>query len=167
MAAYLDMPYNEVYSRLFGSVPLVAGEVRGSRVAQSGQEEAGRRIHPARDLGGGIVELSADTAGLAFTTSEFVPQPFNCYVTTTVMSPAYEEGDDLRINPTLPVSIGNDVLFVAARTDNLPARAMLRRLEGKTDTHWIAKLWNPVPKTEKLDRKTWFALRVESVKRRG
>jgi hypothetical protein len=112
------------------------------------------------------VELSADTAGLAFATTDAVPQPFNCYVTTTVMSPAYEEGDDLRINPALPVTGGNDVLLVAARSESQPARAMLRRLVDKTDSHWIVKQWSPV-KTEKIDRKTWSALRVESVKRRG
>lgn len=165
MAAYLELPYEVVYNRLFGGVPSVAGDVRGLRHAQEGRDLEELRVHPARDLGGGIVELSADTADLAFPVSEAVPRPFNCYVTTSHMSPAYEEGDDLRINPQLPVAAGNDVLLVSGR-DGDSTRTALRRLVEKTDTHWIVKQWQPA-KTEKFDRKSWHALRVEGVTRRG
>lgn len=165
MAAYLELPYEDVYSRLFGGVPSLAGEVRTFRAAQP-EQEADQRIHPVRELAGGIVELSADTADIPFNTNDLTPRPFNCYVKTPHMVPAYEEGDDLRINPALPVAAGNDVLLVAPRIGGEPARAMLRRLVEKTDNFWVVKQHNP-PKTEKIDRKVWIALRVESVKRRG
>jgi hypothetical protein len=164
MAAYLELPYEVVYGRLFGSVPSISGDVRNARPAHLGRDLDELRVFAARDLGGGIVELSADTAELAFPVSQAVPKPFNCYVITDHMSPAYEQGDDLRINPTLPVAPGNDVLLVAGR-DGEPTRTALRRLVDYTDTHWIAKQWNPA-KNEKFERKIWHALRVESVKRR-
>lgn len=165
MAAYLELPYDVVSQRLYGSIPSVSGDVRNARPAQGGLITVDLRIFAARDLGGGIVEISPDTAILAMPAGTEVPKPFNCFVTTDHMSPAYEPGDDLQINPALPTLNGNDVLFVAGRDDG-QFRATLRKLVDRTDTHWLVKQWNPV-KTEKLDRKIWQALRVEAVKRRG
>lgn len=164
MAAYLELPYEVVYSRLFGSVPSLSGDVRNGRPAQPRIEQIEARIFTVRDLGGGIVELAGDTAEVAFAAGK-IPNAFNCYVTTDHMSPAYEQGDDLRINPTLPVAPGNDVLFVSG-DEGHPMKGALRRLVGYTDSHWQVKQWNP-EKTERLDRKTWRPLRVESVRRRG
>lgn len=165
MAAYLELPYDVVYQRLYGSVPSVSGDVRNARPAQGVESNGDLRIFAAHDLGGGIVEISPDTAALAFPVGHAVPKSFYCFVTTEHMFPAYEVGDDVLINPTLPIINNSDILLVAGR-DNGQARATLRKLVDRTDTHWIVKQWNPI-KTEKLDRKVWHALRVEGVKRHG
>jgi hypothetical protein len=167
MADYLELPYEVVYGRLFGSVPsAVSGDVHRARAAITGQDQDEPRVHIVRDLGGGIVELSANTAELALPVSHVVPKPFNCYVSTDLMSPAYEQGDDLRVNPTLPVARNTDVLLISLQDGGVPIWATLRRLVDYSDTHWIVRQHNP-PKQEKLDRKVWHPLRVESVKRRG
>jgi hypothetical protein len=165
MAAYLELPYETVYSRLFGTVPSVGGDVRSARPAQWGEDQGKLRVFAARDLGGGIVELAGDTAEVALPAGQSIPNAFNCYVTTDHMSPAYEQGDDLRVNPMLPVAPGNDVLLVSGSNGD-PLKGALRRLVGYSDTHWNVKQWNP-EKNEKFDRKLWRPLRVESVKRRG
>jgi len=165
MSAYLELPYEVVYSRLFGSVPSLTGDVRTAQAVANGAQDK-LRVFAARDVGGGIVELSDGPAlMLPSFASESIPDAFSCYVVTDHMTPAYERGDCLLINPLQPAAPGNDVLLISGG-DGEPRRAALRRLTGISDSHWLVRQWNP-DKSEKFDRKTWHtAYRVEAVKRR-
>jgi hypothetical protein len=165
MARYLELPYADVYARLYGSVPSISGDVRDARAVSVEQARTTLRIFPARDLGGGIVEISPDTAAIALPDGSSVPAPFRCYVTTDHMSPAYEVGDDLEIDPTLPVTDGSDVVLISAEQGTV-VNATLRRLVSKSGNHWKVKQWNPVA-TEHLPISKWRAFRVRGVIRKG
>lgn len=167
MAAYLELPYDVVHSRLYGSVPPLGGDVRSPRPAQWTNQQDELRVLGVRDLGGGIVELTDDPAGKE-RRDDLVPSgpgSFTCYVATDHMSPAYERGDLLMIDPIPPAAPGNDVLLISGG-NGLPRKAALRKLVSITDSHWLVKQWHP-EKSEKLDRETWHtAYRIDTVRRR-
>lgn len=167
MAIYLELPYEVVSERLYGSVPTIGGDVRSQRPVQWAEPQT-LPLYAARDLGGGIVELSIDPAKSvpvpAF--SQPIAGAFLCYVATDHMAPAYERGDSVLINPIQPPAPGNDVLLISGGNGE-PRKAALRRLLAITETHWNVKYYHPSEKTEKFDRKTWHtAMRVEAVRRR-
>lgn len=169
MAAYLELPVSEVYSRLYGSVPSVSGDVRDARAASVEQTRIMLRVLAARDLGGGVMEISRDTAALTVPDGHSVPAPFRCYVTTEHMVPAYEVGDDLEVDPALPVTDGADVVLFSGG-DGTVVNATLRRLLSRSETHWKVKQHNP-DKSGKSEvlllRSEWRAFRVKSVTRKG
>ncbi len=169
MAVYLELPYEVVHGRLFGSIPAIGGDVRSPSYAQTTTKPpAELRVYGARDLGGGVMEFSnepvADPAAQAFV--QPTPDSYTCYVVTDHMSPAYEVGDQILINPLPPVSPGHDVLLISGGQEGTPRKATLRRLIKDLGTHWHVQQLNP-PKTDKLDQKVWHtAQRVVAVKRR-
>lgn len=165
MADYLQLSYEVVYGRLFGSVPSIGGDVKNAQRAAIAQPDE-LRVFAARDLGGGIVELSDEPAlRIPSFTSTTAADAFACYVVTEHMSPAYEIGDCLLINPVQPAAPGNDVLLISGGAGEL-RKGALRHLVSFTETHWVVKQLNP-PKSEKFDRKTWHtAYKVGAVQRR-
>lgn len=167
MAAYLELPYEVVYQRLYGSVPSLSGDVRHARPIQQVGEQETLRIFHAREAGGGIVELSDEPALRVPTIFATSPDAFGCYVVTDHMVPAYERGDCLIVNTVQPAAPGNDVLVISGGNGE-PRRATLRNLVAISDSHWVVRQWNPpTPKGEKLDRKIWHtAYRIEGVRRR-
>lgn len=158
MAAYLELPYETVHQRLFGSVPPIGGDVHAPRAAQWVQQPGS--VLGVRDLGGGIMELIQGPP--IFTAAS---EAFSCYVVNDLMAPALRRGDLITVTVIQPAHVEDDVLFISGKPGE-PRIAALRHLVAIKDDHYVVKQWNP-EKNEKLDFKTWHtALRVEYIHRR-
>lgn len=164
MAQFLNLPYEVVYGRLFGSVPTLGGDVRSLPTNGTLQPLGLIRLYAAKDAGGGIMSLSDDPAAVGPGAAASA-DAFDVYVTSGHMTPAYEIGDQLTIEPLQPPAPPVDVLLISGG-NGLPRQATLRRLLAISETHYTAKQWNP-EKTDKFDRKQWHsAFRVVAVRRR-
>lgn len=74
------------------------------------------------------------------------------YAVGESMSPAFEQGDLLLINPHLPYRSGDDVLIY--RSEHGQNEAVVKRLRRATVEHWQLEQFNP-PKNLSLPRGTW------------
>ncbi|MBS0540983.1 MAG: LexA family transcriptional regulator [Proteobacteria bacterium] len=94
-----------------------------------------------------------------------VRNPFAFYVIGTSMSPAIEHGDQVVVNPTLPVRAGGDCVFVQD-DGNGNMTALVKRLLKSTADHWRVRQFNP-PKDFDLPKKKWAKALAITEKRYG
>lgn len=78
---------------------------------------------------------------------------FSVYLVGESMSPAYEHGDRLFIDPTRPTRSGADCLFMQAGEDGTYL-GLAKRLMRVTSDKWRVRQFNPA-KDFDLDRKKW------------
>src|SRR5260370_10731864 len=79
-----------------------------------------------------------------------VRNPFAFYVVGTSMSPAIEHGDQVVVNPAIPVRPGVDCVFVAGPTDG-SLFAMVTRLLRSRPEQWKVRQDSP-PRHFRLSR---------------
>jgi len=92
---------------------------------------------------------------------DYIPRPgglpargsFAVYLIGDSMSPAFEHGDQLYINPLKPVRGGLDCLFVQEMEDGT-LLALAKRLVRPAADKWRVKQFNP-PREFDLDRRKW------------
>ena len=82
---------------------------------------------------------------------------FGFYAPDNAMAPRFKVGEVVWVDPSRPVSTGDDVLFGAA--DNGPdgETVLLAWLTETTDAHWIATQYGR-DQTHMLERSEWSAL---------
>lgn len=112
-------------------------------------------VYAAVEGGSGELVVSTDPIDL-------VPRPWylgevkNGYaivVTGESMSPVYEPGDMVIINPRITYLRGKDHVFTTNSEDG-HFKATIKRLVGVSETHWKVEQFNP-PKVFSLDRAVW------------
>ena len=94
-----------------------------------------------------------------------VKAPFAFYVIGTSMSPAIEHGDQVVVNPTIPVRAGTDCVFIQEDA-NGTMLALVKRLLKTTTDHWHVRQYNP-PKDFNLPKKKWAKALCITEKRYG
>lgn len=82
-----------------------------------------------------------------------VRRAFACYVLNDSMSPAYEHGDMLLVDPSKPVRGGDDCLFVKSHADG-GMDALIKRLIRATADKWRVRQFNPARDFD-LSRADW------------
>lgn len=112
-------------------------------------------IYAAAEGGDGAMIITFDP--IAFTLR---PAPligvkggYGMYVVGESMSPAYDPGDTVLVNPHLPATPGRDCVFFHSDGHG-EVKATIKRLLRVTATEWKVMQWNP-HKEFVLDRKTW------------
>jgi SOS-response transcriptional repressor LexA len=93
-----------------------------------------------------------------------VKSPFAFYMIGASMSPAIEHGDQVVVNPALPIRTGGDCVFIHDESGTL--RALVKRLLRVTADHWRVRQYNP-PKDFDLPKKKWPKAQMISEKRYG
>lgn len=83
-----------------------------------------------------------------------VPEAFAVKMRFDDMSPAFEIGWTLLINPVEPIAPGKNYLFVRGSAKS-PYTGLPRRLVRWTDDHWIARSYAPEVKDIKLAKAEW------------
>ncbi|CAN5874556.1 hypothetical protein BH11PSE3_BH11PSE3_51050 [soil metagenome] len=78
---------------------------------------------------------------------------YGCYVIGDSMSPAFEQGDLLLVDPGRPVRPGADCVFVRDHGDG-SQQALVKRLLRIAPGKWRVRQFNP-PKDFDLDRSLW------------
>ncbi|NDB67351.1 MAG: LexA family transcriptional regulator [Methylocystaceae bacterium] len=98
---------------------------------------------------------------------DYVPRPWylkqiqDGYAVVVVgesMSPVYEPGNLIIVNPKAPLVREKDAIFIRRRDGDRDWRASLKRLVRQTSTHWIVRQFNaPEGQTEEimLDKTAW------------
>lgn len=94
-----------------------------------------------------------------------VKNPFAFYVIGTSMSPAIEHGDQVVVNPVLPVRPGVDCVFIH-EDGNGTMLALVKRLLRSNADHWRVRQFNP-PKDYDLPKTKWTRAYVVPEIRRG
>lgn len=94
-----------------------------------------------------------------------VKNPFAFYVIGSSMSPAIEHGDQVVVNPTIPVRPGTDCVFVHD-DGNGTMRALVKRLLKTAADHWRVRQYNP-PRDFDLPKKKWPRALMITEKRYG
>lgn len=92
---------------------------------------------------------------------DYIPRPaglpvrgsFAVYLLGDSMSPAYDHGDQLYINPNKPIRGGLDCLFIKEMEDGT-LMALAKRLVRPTADKWRVKQFNPAKEFD-LDRRVW------------
>jgi phage repressor protein C with HTH and peptisase S24 domain len=91
-----------------------------------------------------------------------VKSPFAFYMIGGSMSPAIEHGDQVVVNPALPIRTGGDCVFIHEESGSL--HALVKRLLRVTADHWRVRQYNP-PKDFDLPKKKWPRAQMISEKR--
>ena len=94
-----------------------------------------------------------------------VKNPFAFYVIGTSMSPAIEHGDQVVVNPTLPVRPGCDCVFIHDDGDGT-MRALVKRLVKSNADSWRVKQFNPAKEFD-LPKRRWPKALMITEKRYG
>jgi phage repressor protein C with HTH and peptisase S24 domain len=94
-----------------------------------------------------------------------VKNPFAFYVIGSSMSPAIEHGDQVVVNPAVPVRAGADCVFIHD-DENGTMLALVKRLLRVSPDHWRVRQFNP-PKDFDLPRKKWSRALLITEKRYG
>jgi phage repressor protein C with HTH and peptisase S24 domain len=94
-----------------------------------------------------------------------VKNPFAFYVIGTSMSPAIEHGDQVVVNPVVPVRPGADCVFLH-EDGNGAMLALVKRLLRQSAEHWRVRQFNP-PRDFDLSKKKWAKALVITEKRYG
>ena len=81
-----------------------------------------------------------------------VKDGYALYLTGESMSPEFEPGDTLFVNPRLPVLVNTSCAFFSSKADE--PRAMVKRFIGSTDVEWRVRQFNPATEFT-LDRAEW------------
>jgi len=94
-----------------------------------------------------------------------VKNPFAFYVIGTSMSPAIEHGDQVVVNPVVPVRPGADCVFIQ-EDETGTMLALVKRLLRVSPDHWRVRQFNP-PRDFDLPKKKWGRALVITEKRYG
>jgi phage repressor protein C with HTH and peptisase S24 domain len=94
-----------------------------------------------------------------------VKNPFAFYVIGGSMSPAIEHGDQVVVNPVVPVRPGADCVFIQ-EDENGTMLALVKRLLRVSPDHWRVRQFNP-PRDFDLPKKKWGRALVITEKRYG
>jgi phage repressor protein C with HTH and peptisase S24 domain len=94
-----------------------------------------------------------------------VKNPFAFYVIGTSMSPAIEHGDQVVVNPVVPVRAGADCVFLHEDGSGTML-ALVKRLLRQSAEHWRVRQFNP-PRDFDLSKKKWSRALVITEKRYG
>jgi phage repressor protein C with HTH and peptisase S24 domain len=94
-----------------------------------------------------------------------VKNPFAFYVIGASMSPAIEHGDQVVVNPVVPVRPGADCVFIQ-EDENGTMLALVKRLLRVSADHWRVRQFNP-PRDFDLPKKKWGRALVITEKRYG
>ncbi|MBS0521859.1 MAG: helix-turn-helix transcriptional regulator [Proteobacteria bacterium] len=94
-----------------------------------------------------------------------VKNPFAFYVIGSSMSPAIEHGDQVVVNPVVPVRPGADCVFIHD-DENGNMLALVKRLLRVSADHWRVRQYNP-PKDFDLPKKKWGRALLITEKRYG
>jgi phage repressor protein C with HTH and peptisase S24 domain len=94
-----------------------------------------------------------------------VKNPFAFYVIGGSMSPAIEHGDQVVVNPVVPVRPGADCVFIQ-EDENGTMLALVKRLLRVSADHWRVRQFNP-PRDFDLPKKKWGRALVITEKRYG
>jgi phage repressor protein C with HTH and peptisase S24 domain len=94
-----------------------------------------------------------------------VRNPFAFYVIGKSMSPAIEHGDQVVVNPAVPVRPGADCVFIHDDGSGTLLALVKRLLRGNADT-WRVRQFNPARDFE-LPKKKWTRVLVITEKRYG
>ncbi|MFI5001060.1 MAG: S24 family peptidase [Reyranellales bacterium] len=94
-----------------------------------------------------------------------VRNPFAFYVIGSSMSPAIEHGDQVVVNPAVPVRTGADCVFVHDDGGG-NMLALVKRLLRTSADNWRVRQFNP-PKDFDLPKKKWTKALVITEKRYG
>ena len=94
-----------------------------------------------------------------------VKAPFAFYVIGASMSPAIEHGDQVVVNPTIPVRPGTDCVFIQEDASGTML-ALVKRLLKVSADHWHVRQYNP-PKDFNLAKKKWAKALCITEKRYG
>jgi phage repressor protein C with HTH and peptisase S24 domain len=81
------------------------------------------------------------------------------------MSPAIEHGDQVVVNPVVPVRPGADCVFLH-EDGNGTMMALVKRLLRQSAEHWRVRQFNP-PRDFDLSKKKWTKALVITEKRYG
>lgn len=152
---------------VFAALGLPLDELAGGSAVIEGSDGQGRDIRPvpighAKDL---PVYSSAEggPGGTIFSTEpiDYVLRPdplasvkdgYAMYVVGDSMSPAYEQGDLILINPHVPFRPGDDVLVY--RIEHGQYEAAVKRLRRATPDQWQLEQFNPA-KHFSLSKRDW------------
>jgi phage repressor protein C with HTH and peptisase S24 domain len=140
-----------------------------SRVAQAGYiKEVPLPVRETLESGGSwmltgrIIDEVARPSFMAPATEAFA-----FYLKSEDMDPRFQRGDRLLVNPSLPVVIDHDYIFLCAKDASGSQRGLVRRLLSFTDTHYRVKCYNPA-RVHNLARSEWLtAYRIEALRLRG
>jgi len=94
-----------------------------------------------------------------------VKNPFAFYVIGSSMSPAIEHGDQVVVNPVLPVRAGLDCVFIHEDGSGTML-ALVKRLLRVSADHWRVRQFNPARDFE-LPKKKWTRALCITEKRYG
>ena len=94
-----------------------------------------------------------------------VKNPFAFYVIGASMSPAIEHGDQVVVNPVVPVRPGADCVFIHEDAEGT-MHALVKRLLRISADHWRVRQYNP-PRDFDLPKKKWGKALVITEKRYG
>jgi len=94
-----------------------------------------------------------------------VKNPFAFYVVGGSMSPAIEHGDQVVVNPALPVRPGVDCVFIQEQPDGTRV-ALVKRLLRQTEKAWKVRQYEP-KKDFDLPKSKWRIAYVVPEIRRG
>jgi phage repressor protein C with HTH and peptisase S24 domain len=94
-----------------------------------------------------------------------VKNPFAFYVIGASMSPAIEHGDQVVVNPVVPVRPGADCVFIHEDGSGTML-ALVKRLLRVSADHWRVRQFNP-PRDFDLPKKKWGRALVITEKRYG
>lgn len=113
-------------------------------------------LHASAEGGNGELIVTTEEIGR-------VPRPamlasirdaYAILITGSSMCKAYEPGDRAIVHPNLPPKRDTDVILYRTNDVDGETRAMIKRLIGWTETHWIVEQHNPERKF-KLSRHEW------------
>lgn len=94
-----------------------------------------------------------------------VRNPFSFYVLGGSMSPAIDHGDQVVVNPNIPVKTGKDCVFIQTAEDG-SMLGMVKRLLRSTGDAWKVRQFSPERDFE-LSKKKWTKAFVITEIRRG
>ena len=123
-------------------------------------ERADLPIYASTEGGGGIIVVTSEPV-------DFVRRPepllsvrdgYGCYMIGETMSPAYEQGDLLLVNPGKPVRPGDDCVFVRDQADGTQ-HALVKRLLRSSAEKFRVRQFNPARDFD-LDRAQWTKVQL-------
>jgi hypothetical protein len=131
----------------------VAGEVEAG-VSKERPPEADFPVYGTTELGGSVVELSAQPAFHADRPSwSKSASDFSYFVSTDGMFPAINRGDRVEVNALIPPLPGNLVVLISGTRED-GWRAIIRELVSLSDKQWRVKQYRP-EKVETFERAEW------------
>jgi phage repressor protein C with HTH and peptisase S24 domain len=95
-----------------------------------------------------------------------VKSPFAFYIVGDSMEPRFSAGDQVVINPSQPVKVGDDCVFIHTASDGTMYGLVKRLLRNLAD-HYRVRQFNPAKELDLSKRKWSKAYRVAETRHRG